>query len=91
MFNVTIAQLCRDTSTPDYGNHSVLPACDCPGFDNNTVVVNETCQFASKVDHLSLWQYLVILNFLNSNFLLGCAPFEREKRNIIEYFLTLDI
>ena len=65
MFNVTIAQLCRDTSTPDYGNHSVLPACDCPGFDNNTVVVNETCQFTYKADDFSLWQYLVILNFLN--------------------------
>ena len=90
MFNVTIAQLCRDTFAPDHGNYSVLPACDCPGSDNDTAVVDETCQFTYKADDLSLWRYLVILNQFKYIY-IGCAPFERKKRNIIEYFLTLDI
>ena len=62
LLNVTIAQLCRDTFAPDHGNYSVLPACDCPGSDNDTAVVDETCQFTYKADDLSLWRYLVILN-----------------------------
>ena len=77
MFNVTIAQLCRDTFAPDYGNHSVLPACNCPGFDNDTVVVNETCQFTYKADDFSLWQYLVILNYFIFN---QAVPPLRERK-----------